>query len=87
MTFEFDHKKSDVNKGKHGIDFKEAQSLWVDPNRVVFIARFQNEERHGIIATVIGNLWCAIYTNRGENIRIISVRRAREYEKNLYYNS
>ena len=87
MTFEFDANKSKANKRKHGIDFDEAQAMWGDPNRIVFIARFHNEERNGIVARLGGRLWCAIYTHRGENIRIISVRRAREYEKDLYHNS
>jgi len=30
MEFEFDHKKSESNKRKHGIDFYEAQKLWDD---------------------------------------------------------
>jgi uncharacterized DUF497 family protein len=32
MDFEFDPKKSESNKQKHGIDFNEASKLWVDPN-------------------------------------------------------
>ena len=31
MHFEFDSRKSVAYKAKHGIDFREAQSLWVDP--------------------------------------------------------
>ena len=30
MEFEFDTKKSEVNKKKHGINFIEAQALWED---------------------------------------------------------
>ena len=87
MTFEFDDEKSQANKRKHDIDFDEAQAMWGDPSRIVFVARFQNEERNGIVARLGDRVWCAIYTHRGENIRIISVRRAREYEKDLYHNS
>jgi uncharacterized DUF497 family protein len=87
MTFEFDNEKCQTNMWKHGIDFDEAQAMWGDPNRVIFVARFQNEERNGIVARLGDRLWCAVYTHRGENIRIISVRRAREYEKDLYHNS
>lgn len=87
MTFEFDEEKSSANKRKHEIDFEEAQLLWSDPGRVVFTARFQGEERHGIVARLGDRLWCAIFTHRGENVRIISVRRARDYEKSLYHNS
>ena len=86
-AFEFDEEKSRTNKRKHGIDFVEAQSLWTDARRVVFVARFQNEERHGIVALLGPSLWCAIFTLRENNIRIISVRRARDYEKELYHNS
>ena len=30
-SFEFDAKKSESNRTKHGIDFVEAQELWNDP--------------------------------------------------------
>lgn len=30
MEFEFDERKSAANKAKHGIDFVEAQALWLD---------------------------------------------------------
>jgi uncharacterized DUF497 family protein len=87
VDFEFDPQKSEINAGKHGIDFGAAQSLWKDPNRVEFIARFKDEERHGLVASYDRRLWCAIFTIRGEKIRIISVRRARAYEEELYNNS
>ena len=87
MTFEFDPDKSQANKQKHGIDFVEAQQLWTDPNRAEFIARFKDEERHGIIAAYQRKLWCGIHTTRGERVRIISVRRARKHEEDIYNNS
>ncbi|NPA51106.1 MAG: BrnT family toxin, partial [Epsilonproteobacteria bacterium] len=31
MEFEYDEKKSQINKLKHGIDFEEAKKLWMDP--------------------------------------------------------
>lgn len=87
MMFEFDPNKSHANQHKHGIDFETAQRLWSDPNRITFVARFQDEERHGIVGRLGDKLWCAIYTLRADNIRIISVRRAREYEQDLYFDS
>ena len=87
MAFEFDKAKSQSNKIKHGIDFHEARVLWDDPDRVLFGARFQDEDRHGIIARDSSGLWCAIFTLRHENLRIISVRKAREYEKKIYHQS
>lgn len=84
MDFEYDPAKSQANKAKHGIDFEEAKALWIDPQRVEFVARFQDEERVGIVAEYDGKLWTAISTQRAEKTRIISVRRARDYEKELY---
>ena len=34
MEFEFDAKKSEINKKKHGIDFSEAQAIWDDPDLI-----------------------------------------------------
>lgn len=87
MDFEFDPEKSAINAEKHGIDFDAAQFLWADPNRVEFIARFKDEERRGLVASHDRSLWCAVFTLRGEKVRIISVRRARKYEEELYNDS
>ncbi len=84
MTFEFNHLKSCLNKEKHGIDFHEAQQLWLDPERIVIPARTLNEMRYLMVARVNGVFWSAIYTHRGEEIRIISVRKSRQNEKEIY---
>ncbi|MEM7112377.1 MAG: BrnT family toxin [Chloroflexota bacterium] len=84
MKFEFDPAKSQSNKEKHGIDFIEAQVLWADENRIIFPARTIDEERFILIGCVGQKHWTAIYTMRDENIRIISVRRARKEEVSLY---
>jgi uncharacterized DUF497 family protein len=39
MKFEYDPDKSAENKRKHGIDFEEAQALWVDSALVEIPAR------------------------------------------------
>ena len=87
MGFEYDQAKSDANYGKHGIDFEDAQRLWNDPKRVEFIARFSDEPRLGLVAEHGDKLWTAIFTHRGNQIRIISVRRARDNENALYNDS
>ena len=69
---------------KHGIDFHEAQYLWMDTERVIMPARTLGEERYLIVAQYQGFIWSAIYTNRGDAIRIISVRKSRENEKQIY---
>ena len=85
MRFEFDSAKSAANKVKHGIDFVEAQGLWSDPERIEVPARPMNEPRTTIIGRITQTFWSATVTYRHEDtIRIISVRRAREYEKERY---
>lgn len=84
MKFEFDPSKSESNHQKHGIDFIEAQALWQDGNRVEIPAKTVDEPRSLLIGRFKGKVWSAIITYRGENIRIISVRRARSEEVELY---
>jgi hypothetical protein len=84
MTFEFDPQKSLSNKEKHGIDFREAQHLWLDPERIAIPARTQNETRFLMIARLHGIHWSAVYTIRDEVVRIISVRKSRQNEKEIY---
>ena len=84
MEFEFDKPKSRANKLKHGIDFMEAQALWLDERRVEIEARTGSEQRYVAIAVQNGRHWTAVITYRSERIRIISVRRSRIEEVNIY---
>ena len=84
MEFEFDNRKSETNMKKHGIDFNEAQMLWNDPDRIEIPARTSDEPRFLVIGKIADEYWSGIVTYRGENIRIISVRRSRVEEVEIY---
>ena len=84
MDFEFDPAKSAANKAKHGIDFDEAQELWNDPDRLLAPALVSSEPRFLAIGRIGGRVWTAVFTWRGERVRIISVRRARKDEVERY---
>jgi hypothetical protein len=84
MEFEWDAKKSQANKSKHGIDFNDAIELWNDQDRVEIQTNFPTENRNALIGKIRDKLWTAIFTKRVDNIRIISVRRARKKEAKLY---
>ena len=84
MSVEFDPKKSDANKDKHGIDFIEAQELWNDPDLLEIPAKTTDEPRFLVIVKIGEIHWAGIITYRMDNIRIISVRRARNEEVELY---
>ena len=84
MEFEFDPDKSEKNRRKHGIDFLKAQGLWQDESRLIVPARSEDEPREAIIARLGDVHWTGIYTTRNDKIRIISVRRSRDEEKQNY---
>ena len=84
MDVEFDPKKSEQNKTKHGIDFIEAQALWNDPDIVEIPVKTSNETRFLVIGTIAEKHWSGIITYRSDRIRIISVRRSRKEEVDLY---
>ena len=84
LKFQYDPRKSRSNLKKHGIDFEQAQVLWDDPNLVTITTRSDDEPRSLIIARVKKQHWSAIVTDREDEIRIISVRRSRAAEVELY---
>jgi len=84
MMFEFDENKSKTNKQKHNIDFYEAQKLWDDIGFVEIPARTSDESRILVIGKILGKYWSAVFTYRSEKIRIISVRRSRKEEIDIY---
>ena len=85
--FEFDKNKSESNRRKHGIDFESARKLWWDSNRIEIPARWIDEPRFVLIAILEKDIWSAVFTLRENRIRIISVRKARDNEKEIYNSS
>jgi uncharacterized DUF497 family protein len=84
VAFEFDPEKSAANLAKHGIDFAAAQALWLDEHAIDIEARSETEPGSAVIGMIEDRCWTACFTVRGEAIRIISVRRARDYEVEAY---
>jgi len=84
MGFEYDPDKSAENKRKHGLDFEEAQALWADSALVEIPARVTDEPRWVLIGKIDQKHWSAVVTRRGDNVRIIPVRRSRDEEVVIY---
>jgi len=84
MELEFDKKKSQSNKEKHGLDFIAAQALWEDPALIEIPANTVDEPRFLIIGKIGKKHWSGGITFRGERIRIISVRKSRTKEVEVY---
>jgi uncharacterized DUF497 family protein len=83
-TYEYDATKSELNRQKHGLEFRAAAKIWSDTNLLEIPARVSEETRSLLIGKIGILYWTAVITMRGPNIRIISVRRSRKREILLY---
>ena len=83
-NFEYDKNKSEKNLAKHGISFSEAQKLWDDTEMVEIPAKTTDETRYLVIGKIDGVVWSGVITYRKETIRIISFRRSRKEEVEIY---
>jgi len=84
MFFEFDENKSKINKQKHNIDFYEAQKIWDDAEFIEIPAKTSDEPRFLVTGKISERYWSVVVTYRSEKIRIISVRRSRKEEIDIY---
>lgn len=82
--FEYDGDKSQTNLEKHGIDFLDAQALWNDPDLLEIRAKSEDEPRFLVVGLIGQKHWSAVVTYRNGTIRLISVRRSRKREVELY---
>lgn len=75
--------KSGENKRKHGISFEEARDFIFEGKNVlaVGVAYDQEESRHAVIGKYQEKYYVGIFTIQEGQIRIISVRRARDEEE------
>ncbi|MGE0828896.1 MAG: BrnT family toxin [Hyphomonadaceae bacterium] len=81
--FEWDDRKAALNLRKHGVSFALAQHFDFE---TALEARDPESDEHGeerflAIGKIEGRFHALVYTLRGENIRIISLRKAIAYEK------
>jgi uncharacterized protein len=84
VEFEFDEAKSRANGAKHGIDFVQAQGLWLDELLIEIPARTTDEPRFLVVGMLDGKHYSAVITYREQRVRIISVRRSRTEEVAIY---
>jgi len=83
MSFEWDENKRQMNLAKHGIDFLRVVTLF-DRKYLNEELAYADELRWKAIGLIDGMEIAVIYTRRNERIRLISARRARNYERRAY---
>jgi hypothetical protein len=87
LTFEWDPRKERSNLAKHGVGFEEASTIFADRSSLTIPdpEHSQTEERYITIGRAFtGKLLVVVHTERGNNIRIISARRASRRERKFY---
>ncbi len=87
LTFEWDEEKAQKNLKRHKISFEEAKTVFNDPFLLTFLdsGHSEFEQRSlNIGSSSTGRTLVVIHTERGENIRIISCRKATPKERKIY---
>jgi len=84
MKYEYDNNKSLSNKQKHNIDFEEVKLLWNDDRMIEITTSYEDEERFINIGKIGTKFFTVVTTLRVDKIRIISARRARKKEIEIY---
>jgi uncharacterized DUF497 family protein len=87
--FAWDKTKAKQNQTKHGVSFADTFAVFEDVGALTLDQLVGGEERHVTIGMdAFGRVLVVVYTWRGDNIRIISARKAtrtevRQYESEL----
>jgi uncharacterized DUF497 family protein len=86
MSPEFDPKKDTANLAKHGVSLAAGDGVLYDPLAITIEdSSALNEQRWvSIGANSLGALMVVVWTERGEEIRLISVRPATAKERKSY---
>jgi uncharacterized DUF497 family protein len=86
MNYQWDPAKASANVKKHGIEFADAVGVFVDPSAATIEdSDSEGEQRFlSLGLDFLGRLIVVAYTYRGDNIRVISARKATRKETSVY---
>jgi uncharacterized protein len=85
MIFDYDAKKDAINRAKHGMPLEFAAELFDgDVTIAVDSRKDYREVRYIAYGMIAGRLCVCVFTDRGEERRLISLRRANKRERNAY---
>lgn len=85
MDYEWDTNKAKANLRKHRIDFADAATVFDDDLALTISDDTENEERFVSVGRdVVGRILVVVYSFRGDQIRIISARKANRLERKQY---
>lgn len=85
--FNWDPKKAQSNYQKHHVQFEEAATIFEDSLFITVVDKDHSDDEERYISVGIsarGRLLLVAHTDRGDNIRIISARKATKNEEKFY---
>lgn len=85
MAFKWDPNKAQSNLREHGVSFETARKVFDDDAVFDILDDSAEEERWKHVGRIGTAVFVVVYTERGDNIRIISARRAVRIEEEAYY--
>ena len=87
MMFTWDEKKRTLNLAKHGIDFRDAAEIFAGPLVTVEDTREDyGEPRYVALGLLAGIVVSLVYTERNDQVRLISIRKALRHEIRFYFS-
>jgi uncharacterized DUF497 family protein len=86
MNYQWDPAKADANVKKHDVEFADAVGVFEDPNAITIEdLHAEGEQRFlSMGMDVLGRIIVVAYTYRGEDVRLISARKASKKEVRVY---
>ncbi len=84
--FEWDPKKAEINRRNHGVSFADASTIFEDPMAITIEEQDADGEERSLTVGMdcLGRLLVVVYAWRSGKIRLISARKADEFERSEY---
>jgi uncharacterized protein len=87
LTIEWDDRKAELNRKKHGVTFEEASTVFADSLSLTIPDPLHSEGEDRFV--IVGRsekqrVLVVVHTERGETIRLISARQATAHERRSY---
>ena len=88
MVLTWDESKRRLNLKKHGIDFRDADAIFDAPTVTAEDTRLPYGEPRWITLGMLSGIVVSMtYSERKDDIRIISIRKALKHETHFYHSN
>ena len=86
MTVVWDPRKARANLLKHGVRFTDAEAVLFDPQAITIEEQTVRGERRFVSIGLdpVGRVLVVVHSYRGDDVRLISARRATRKERHQY---